>query len=125
MKLIPDILFEDKPNTSTAVTSLKQWHIEIKRLYSASRVGNSLVTQDPHGGRRLLLKNGFKGSILLLGEQMPTQQLDKGSLIQCIYIDALAPPYLCWAVSTPLEDMKELFRKPTLPQLLDTLYYAP
>lgn len=99
MKLILDIVFEDKPNTSAAVTHLKQWCIGIKHLYSAPHAGNSLVTQDPRGGRMLFLKNGFKGDILLLGEQMPIQQLDKGSLTQCIFTSALAPPHTCAGLS--------------------------
>lgn len=35
IKLIPDILFEDKPNTFAAVTHLKQGYIKIKHLPSA------------------------------------------------------------------------------------------
>lgn len=92
MKLIPDILFEDKPSMSAAVACLQQCYIKIKHLYSAPQVGNSLVTQDPHGGRRLLLNNDFKGDILLLGEQMPTQQLDKCPLRYLVHLHCCFSP---------------------------------
>lgn len=56
------------------------------------------------------------------GWRKSAQQPTKACLTQCTSTLALAPPYLCPAVSTSTGDIERLFRKPTLPELPSALH---